>query len=227
MTIFVCLIITKPLSCYAFGRFNPNQIDLEYSDAPEGTAYIDLLAKIKEDDESYTDFNISPGRFVRKEVVNGNTESVYEKLPIDKNSEIAKYCENGYVSLSIHSKDIESFKIYRDIHGYDALEIKYHTADFYSKYKKFKIAYVGENGEVLKITSKAGKRYSNFSKPNAFVANGKRAVFRSSGLSPVTVMIFFIIVFLIVVMPIVFILKKIIDKTEDKKMIERIKNEKK
>lgn len=197
ITIFSCLIILKPLSCYAHDR---DMIYLEYSDAPEGTAYIDLLAKFKEDDDAYTEFNIPP---LRPAEGKG-----YESLSVDENSEIAKYCEDGYASLTVHSKNIGSFVVHKYQYGLETLSIKGNVNDFYSKYKKFKLAYVGENGEVLKVTSKAGKAYLIKNMPDTFAANGKKAVFKrefSSG----TWSIIFIVIFLIIAVSAVLLTKMI------------------
>lgn len=204
LTIFVCLIIQKPLSCYAHDK---NMINLEYSDAPEGTAYIDLLAKFNEGDEAYTEFNIPPHPPAE--------DKRYENLHVDENSEIAKYCEDGYASVSIHSKDIESFVVHKYQYGLETLSIKGNADDFYSKYKKFKLAYVGENGEVLKVTSKTGKGLSSSHKPDTFAANGEKAVFESiisDYISKYIWIIIPVIIFLVIVIS-VFILKKITNKS--------------
>ena len=207
----VCFVSLIPLTCYALD-YDPCKIHLEYQNAPEGTAYIDVLAQISDTDEAYTDFNAAPKRLTDKSVVNGNTEFIYNMLDIDENSEIAKYNDDGYVSLSIHSKEIRELLILKD-YGYesDYLELDCYADDLYGKYGTFKIAYISENGEILKITGKAGRDYSA-SEPYALVANGDNVVYRSYGISPILKILFVAIIsaviILIVVIPIYFTVKK-------------------
>lgn len=211
LMIVVCFFSLIPLTCYALD-FDPRQIHLEYQDVPEGTAYIDVLAQISDTDEAYTDFNVAPKRLADKSVVNGNTEFIYNMLDIDENSEIAKYNDDGYISLSIHSIEIRELVILKD-YGYksDYLKLDCYADDLYRKYGTFKIAYIGENGEILKITGKTGRSYSN-SEPYAFVANGDNVAYRSFGTSPLNIFlivtIILAVIILIVIIPILFIIKK-------------------
>lgn len=203
MTILVCFAVQKPLSCYAHDR---GLIHLEYSDAPDGTAYIDLLAKFSDDDAAYTEFNISP--------YCSADSKWYGSLSVDENSEIAKYCEDGYASLTIHSKNIAYFTIHKERYGLEAMSIKGSVDEFYSKYKKFKLAYVGENGEVLNVTSATRKGLSSSHKPDTFAANGEKAVFRSiisDYISKYIWIIIPVIIFLVIVIS-VFLLRKIANK---------------
>lgn len=192
LAVMVCGCILMPLSCHAL-HFDPSQLNLEFQNAPEGTAYIDVLAKLDSDDASYTDFNVAPVRLVDKCIVDGTTQYVYETLAIDENSEIAKYCENGYVSLSIHSEEVEKLVLMKS-YGYDSdvLHFNCHAEELYEKYGAFKIAYVGENGEVLQITEKTRRAYSP-SEPYAFVANGDDAVYRFFGISPWVIVVIVVV----------------------------------
>lgn len=58
-------------------------------EAPLGTAYVDMLLPISENDECYIDFNESNG----------------EKFGISPESEIVKYNEDGFMSYTFHISD--------------------------------------------------------------------------------------------------------------------------
>lgn len=164
------------------GRF-PSKIDLEigYRNAPKGTVYVDVLGKIDSSDETYTDFNVAP-----QEIENGNnTKYDYltdgEPLDIDENSEIAQYNEDGYMSLSIHSTDVRLYDLDGD--GCDRLILNWNGSDFYKKYGKYKLAYVGEHGEVLGVTKKASHSYDP-NESNSVFADGDKATFSEEAESP-------------------------------------------
>lgn len=216
----VCLFCTTPLTCSALD-YDPRQISLEYRNAPEGTAYIDILARISESDEAYTDFNTAPMRLTDKPIVDGSTEFVYETLDIDSSSEIARYNEDGFVSLTIHSKEVKELRIMKS-YGYtsDELRLDCNADDLYKKYRKIRIAYVGEKGEVLKVTDKAGRDYS-FYGPYAFIADGSTATYQSFGLSPLCS--FLILAGVIALVILIFILPPvlIINKLAERKRIRQ------
>ncbi|MCR5539336.1 MAG: hypothetical protein K6F71_00665 [Ruminococcus sp.] len=164
------------------GRF-PSKFDIKigYRNAPEGTVYVDVLGKIDSSDETYTDFNVAP-----QEIENGNsTKYDYltdgEPLDIDENSEIARYNEDGYMSLSIHSTDVRLYDLDGD--GCDRLILNWNGSDFYKKYGKYKLAYVGEHGEVLGVTKKASHSYDP-NESNSVFADGDKATYSEEAESP-------------------------------------------
>ena len=203
----ICLFCFPPLTCFALD-FDPRQLQLEYQNAPDGTAYIDVLAKISKSDDVYTDFNVAPKRLVDKTVVNGNTEFIYETLNINESSAITNYNDDGFVSLSLHSNEVREFEILK---SYEVLTLDCFADDLYEKYESIRIAYVSENGEVLKVISVSKKEYSN-SYPYAIIANDNNAKYRSFGTSPLTglflIVIIIALIFIIVILPIIWIIKK-------------------
>ncbi len=140
-------------------------IEIKYRNAPEGTAYVDVLGKIDSSDENYTDFNVVPQNLIFRN--DGAVVTDGDPLDIDENSEIARYNEDGYMSLSIHSKDFR----YLDVNDDGSCRIVLNDS-----LKKFKLAYVGKHGEILGVTKKA----SHVCDPNEFdniTANGDKAVY--------------------------------------------------
>lgn len=184
-----------PLNAFALD-FDPYMPELEWSNAPENTAYIDILVKMDTDDENYVDFTVPPKRMTERYIENGTTKYRYENLPIDENSEIAQFNGDGWVSLSLHHKGSGGIAIWTNpvlcldcCYDKDGLKEKsdrtYCDIRKISKdYGRFKCAYVDENGNVLGITGKSGKSY-NTSEPYAVIADGDNVTLRIFGMSPI------------------------------------------
>lgn len=219
----MCLFFCCPLTCFALD-FDPRQIHLEYQNAPNGTAYIDVLARISETDDSWTAFNVAPSRLVDKSNVSGNTEFIYETLNINENSDIAKYNEDGFVSLTIHSKEIKEFQILK-AYGYEAdlLILDCFADDLYEKYDNFKIAYVNKNGNILKVIGVVDRDYSA-SESYALIVNDDKAVYRSFGTSPVIGILIFIIPVVFFTFIVILSIFLIIKKLHNNRIIRHISN---
>jgi energy-coupling factor transporter transmembrane protein EcfT len=155
------------------GRF-PSKFDIKigYRNAPEGTVYVDVLGKIDSSDETYTDFNVVPQNLIFRN--DGAVVTDGDPLDIDENSEIARYNEDGYMSLSIHSTDVRLYDLDGD--GCDRLILNWNGSGFYKKYGKYKLAYVGEHGEVIGVTKKASHSYDP-NESNSVFANGDKATY--------------------------------------------------
>ena len=95
--------------CYALD-FDPRCVNLEYSDAPDGTAYIDLLVKKDEiGDDMYTDFNAPPQRWTGSKLdANKTTVYLFEDLDIDSGSDIAnRRCTCAYYMADTKKDTVE------------------------------------------------------------------------------------------------------------------------
>ena len=142
---------------------------VEYENAPEGTVYVDILVKMDQKDENYVEFNVAPRRMLGRVKVDGKTEFKYADIVnLTKDSEIAKYHEDGFMSLTIHSLEVEDFircesALYIDPAGpnifrrYFAIYLRGSAVELINKYKRVKIAYVDSNGEILKVTRVSNK----------------------------------------------------------------------
>lgn len=177
--------------------FDPCQIDLYIDNAPENTAYIDILVPISKNSDEYIDFNNPPLLYVEK----GENKS----LLIDQNSQIAQYNNNGYSSLSLHTKYIQTIEIYsRTIYLTDTIE------SIYKKYKNFKAVYVDENGNILKMTDTFSVKY-DITKPYAFITDNNHLTLRIFGINPFTAIICIVIFFgtiLLFLILLIFIIRK-------------------
>lgn len=169
---------------------------INIENAPEGTAYLDILVKMKPSSEDYVDFAEweTPPKIVTewseetyivqdkdgKEETGTVYEPVWKELNITPDSEIARFNDNGYVSLSVHLKGAKGF--YFDTYSNRKVENRLLLEEWpaecdlkmlIKRYGKFKAAYVGENGEMLGVTGKSAVRYRH-GDPCEFSANGSK-----------------------------------------------------
>lgn len=168
-----------------YGEFWP---PITYKNAPENTAYVDILVKLPEDSEDYVDFaeweeppkKVLNSENVGKPVYHSSTQTysriqpIYEELSITPDSEIAKLNADGYVSLSVHYAGSKGFRD-TDL-CLDYLHSSNEITAIKKRYGKFKAANVDENGNVLGITKASRTRYSS-NEPSSFTANGDKLIF--------------------------------------------------
>lgn len=218
--IIIAFMSMFPLNAFALD-FDPYYVELEWNNAPENTAYIDILVKMDTDDKNYVDFTSPPKKLIERYIENGNSKFRYENLPIDMDSEIAKINDNGWISLSLHHKSSGGIVIYDTavlcLDCYcdkDGLKMKsdrtyYDILTISKEYGGFKCAYVDENGNVLGITEKSGKDYST-SEPYAVISDGDSLDFRIFGASPLFIAILIIAIVgipILVVLLIIYIIR--------------------
>lgn len=219
----IAFISIFPLNVFALD-FDSRTVELEWSNAPENTAYIDILVKMDTDDENYVDFTVPPKRMTGKYLENGTTKFRYEDMPIDKNSEIAQLNDDGWISLSLHHKYSDGISIWNDTvlclncyYDKDGLKTKYDGVrcdilTISKDYGRFKCAYVDENGNVLGITGKLKKSYS-MSEPYAVIADSDNVTFRIFDMPPFVNMILIVLIYgvpvLLILAVVYFILHKV------------------
>lgn len=183
------MTLILPLRVAAATHYDPAHAGIEYSSAPEGTVYMDILVKMDTGDESYAEFGEIP------KSVDGR------ELSITAESEIAEYDEDGYVSLSLHHKSVKSFTA-----GNGGELIVSESCDFIDlaeTYGDYKAAYVDENGNVLGVTEPARTMYSTKT-PYGFSADGSSLIFQRHGAHPALIsMICALFVVTLVALPLV------------------------
>lgn len=209
-----------PLTAFALD-FDSRCLVLEYSGAPEGTYYIDLLVDMDESDENYVTFNKPPQVFDKRD--EQTYAPVYIDSSIGEDSETARYNEGGYVSFSMHNR------LCTGLYIGDRIESEISLEELFEKYH-WKAAYVDENGNVLGVTGIADKTYDR-NEPYALCANGDKASYRVFGESPAQatgIIVFIIIAAVIVVgLPAVLIVRYFVymrklsrEQPEDEKLAE-------
>lgn len=150
--------------CFASDKLN---IRISFKNAPQNTAYVDLLIKIDADDPRLAPYDLSPKVYRAQKKEDGHGYD-YEPMNINENSEIALLNDDGYVSFIMHGFGGDDITVYED--G-DIIIYSPHGL-----HGDFKAAYVDENGNVLKITEPAKQGY-NGSGHYTLSANGDRAAF--------------------------------------------------
>lgn len=165
---------------------------LAFSNAPEGTAYLDILVKLPESSEDYVDFAKWEGcpkilidiREITEAVDYGNgnfsersrLDPIYEDANITSDSEIVRYNEDKYISLSAHYRGCRGFKSYyldgrsecfinldMGDAGVPGADFDLCPDDFWKiskHYGDLKAAYVDKNGNVLGVTNAASPERS-------------------------------------------------------------------
>ena len=172
--------------------FDPYRADVSWESekAPEGTVWLDILIKLPESDEAYTDFGAPPRRIKRGYLDKSeNTVYEYESLNVNADSEIACYDKDGYVSMTCHYRGLRMMTVngsekdgyYNNVKQELDLYSGYCTTEeLYEKYGSFRAAYVDQNGQVLGVANVFEEMYKP-DEPYALVAQGGRLVFRISG----------------------------------------------
>ncbi len=219
-----------------YGNYDPHHLALKYENAPEHTAYLDVLIRLSPEDENYTSFKKTPEYYTHRTDTWG-TKLHYQKLPLEENSQIAQYHENGYVSMSLHYGNTENLIIWNSVYNQDhlyenqlsELNLNYHNPDsiseIYQKYGRVKAAYVDESGNILQVTNLSGIRYNNGQHPAQLSADGKKLILELSEISPLVICLTYIcqIGWLIYFLILLILLIKYINK-EIRRKIRILKN---
>lgn len=194
LSVLLLCVAAMTLRVYALD-FDPGWLDIEFENAPEGTAYIDLLVKMDSSDPNWLDFGGKLQKVIRDD--NGYIENV--PMPIGEDSGIAKLESDGYVSFSVHNVLCKGLYVGKnDVR----IELSCSCEELYDQYS-WKAAYVDAKGNVLGITEKASKSY-DMHEPYAMVLDGDKLKFRIWGSSPLTLTV--IIVAILSIMALVVFL---------------------
>ena len=147
IVIFLFCAISAP-SVYANSPPPPSSLEIVIENYSEAAVYCDLLIKIEKNDPDYAVFNSHYG----------------EKLGIQRDSEIAQYNEDGFVSYTFHFRGASShneIKIYENDWGPYAYGPYFADTDdsyvqfenFISEYTVFKIALLDIDGNIIQISN--------------------------------------------------------------------------
>ena len=181
-------------------EYDPCKISLIYENAPEQTAYLDILIKLSPEDENYQNFTRPPKYYTHRTDIRKTTLH-YHSFPVDQNSRIAQYHEDEYCSLSLHYRHTDSLIVwnseYNQDHLYEEQEAELNldyqqpvsVSQIYQQYGSFRAAYVDESGNILQVTNISGIRYNNGSRPNALYADGKKLILELSEVSPLVIIL--------------------------------------
>ncbi|MBQ5310703.1 MAG: hypothetical protein ILP19_01510 [Oscillospiraceae bacterium] len=155
-------------------------ISADMSKAPAGSAYIDILGRISPDSSYYTSFNPDGAPYVQTSINGDMTVSV------SKDSPIAAYNEDGYMSLSLHYKGTSGMTVAAKngefaegefVIAIDAADKEIQSInDLYKKFGRFKAAYISSDGNILGVTDVAVSTLTN-EEMHAMKLSGSNAVY--------------------------------------------------
>ncbi|MBP0966542.1 MAG: hypothetical protein J5722_02810 [Oscillospiraceae bacterium] len=188
---------------------------------PEGTYYTDLLVQLPEKD--------------RLRVADTGVRLAGTDLTED--SEIFRYCQDNYVSASLHYGYAESFVfpeqqnpqlLCTELHlSGDTKDGRFSKGKFFLDIPSFRIAYVSQDGKVLGVTNPAvaEPRLTPF-QGIPFTADGSSAQYSyttGENWSPVPILLFAeLLLLLILVLPIYAVIAAVCRRREQKAVIARI-----
>lgn len=160
--ILIIFVVLSPFTAYAYS--NAQKLEVDSYNFVDNAYYIDLLIKMDNNDEYYTDFN----------------KDNMDRFEFDK-SKLSEYTDkDGYISFSCHYKDIysemilnkislgtrviseNSFTLNKDL-GQDIYIMK----ALYDKEREFKIAILDKDGNIIQVS----ESFEVFNEKNGYIAS--------------------------------------------------------
>ena len=146
---------------------------VRFQNAPEGTAYVDLLLKDKENDSTAVDYNEEYEKYMLGLGKN--------RVSLKRGCGLAKYNEDGYTSMTTR----HNFVVFYDTHSgetsYGLMKMKTH--DIFNHHRYVKLAYCDSAGNVIKVTNEIKVPYNDFAEPvmYCFSGDGEKLSFKFGG----------------------------------------------
>ena len=142
-------------------------IAVRYTDAPEGTVFMDILLP-KTDDDKYASADSKPSAAIILHGEDENGERTEETLTLAEDCELAKY-DDGYTSC-LFGRDIATeYRVYSISMDIVLDEEKLINTDVSNYYGSLKLAYCDEKGNVLAVTEPVETEHTD--KPANFYVN--------------------------------------------------------
>ena len=181
---------------------------IELENAPEGTAFADILVKYKKNDKYAADFNEENGKL----------------LGVVKDCGLAKYEESGYTSMLLRH-NCAVFESSEQTHT--VLKLKEENSTLFNYFRSIKVAYCDKNGNILGITNEVRIKKSFWGMPAyTIAANGSSLTCDVNNGPPYFMLVLVPAAFtaLAVIMITVVITSKLSRKVRLKKSIKRIQS---
>ena len=142
-------------------------IAVRYTDAPEGTVFMDILLP-KTDDDKYASADSKPSAAIILHGEDENGKRTEETLTLAEDCELAKY-DDGYTSC-LFGRDIATeYRVYSISMDIVLDEEKLINTDVSNYYGSLKLAYCDEKGNVLAVTEPVETEHTD--KPANFYVN--------------------------------------------------------
>ena len=148
---------------------------VRFQNAPEGTAYVDLLLKDKENDSTAVDYNEEYEKYML-----GLGE---DRVSLKRGCGLAKYNEDGYTSMTLRHNFVVYYDTYSDEASYSQMKMKTH--EIFNQHRYVKLAYCDRDGNVIKVTDEIKVPYNRFTYPVMywFSGDGERLSFKFGGVN--------------------------------------------
>lgn len=185
-TIIMTMIMTMTfgsLTAFAWGAFQ-GELIIEYQNAPEGTAFADVLFKNTEDDmyrvdaDSADRYRTLKGRYVHFIQSAGNSN-----FSTGRETELADNCgldvyDDGFTSCMMRRWFVRSNDTSDGCRTKLNFDIEYGPANksVFEYYGEFKVAYCDESGNVLLVTDAAKVPKKRYQCTYTITADGTKAV---------------------------------------------------
>ncbi len=177
-TVMTCIF--GGMSAFAMGLGTAVwSIEIEYGNAPEGTAFVDLLFPEKADDRYYPD--PEAGKNNEKYSVCRNVYADYmgrgnsDPIVLDDSCGLAVY-DDGYTSCMLKRYFVKYNHADKDKCSLEfSVPSNTENREVLEYYGSFKVAYCGENGNVLSVTEPVKVKPSKVSCLYEIKADGTKA----------------------------------------------------
>ncbi len=168
------LVMLLPVSVSAYKADPDLRVIAESKGIPEGTVYIDVLMPKEAFGDRFVEFNDGYVIDSSYKFIAGLSQEPFESAELYADDEISQYRLDDYYSFLSHFDGAatefgtEQFYTYHDYYYGSDREfdctaefyiknpesdlVAYHTLDAFSRAKKIKLAYIGEQGNILLIT---------------------------------------------------------------------------
>ena len=181
---------------------------IELENAPEGTAFADILVKDKKHDKYAADFNEENGKL----------------LGVDKDCGLAKYDKDGYTSMLL-CHNCAVFESSEQTHT--VLKLKEENSTLFNHFRSIKVAYCDKDGNILGITNEVKIKKSFWGMPAYNIAaNGSSLTCDVNNGPPYFMLVLLPAAFtvLAVIIITVVVTAKLSKKARLKKSIKRIQS---
>lgn len=233
LSLLAAVLLIAILSVNAFAySIDPNlSVMVSNTGIPEGTVYVDVLLPKEAFGDRFVEFNENYTIDSAYRFISGVSQEPYETVELYADDEISQYRLGDYYSFLAHYDGAETefgteqFLTYRDYYygsdtEYDCTAqftiklpesdlVDYSTLTVFSRAKQIKLAYVGEEGNILLITEPFSVKDRAYiaSYFDSAVANGE-SVKAQYYFSPFTLAVYLIIAAVIFVVVVIIINKK-------------------
>lgn len=209
-TVIMCFI--GGMTAFAWNVDTHSQ-NITIKNAPEGTAFADILVKDKKNDKYAVDFNEENGKL----------------LGVGKDCGLAKYEEGGYTSMLLR----HNCAVFEKADISDSMNVIFRLKDendmLFNHFSRIKVAYCDKNGDILGVTNASVfETVHFFNTPAAYTieTNGEGIYCRVSTGPPYYMMVVVPVLVLVPSLGIVLgiIAKRLRKKVQTDKMIKRIQS---